>query len=425
VPPLGDSLRARVVRIPLLMILAAGAGFGYALAIGLVRSLDGTNADFQQEYSMARALLADADIYQTTATLTAQFAGFSNRILFDHVAPHPPTDAVIFVPFAFLDYRSALLAWWAVQFILLMLAVRYLFHLADVRVTPLGLTLATGIAFLWSPVMLEFALGQLTLPILVLLLAALSCLNSGRKERSGVFLGLSLCFKPIAWPLLILLWLRGERRAATTVIATAGGVLLVAVVFVGWAALMNYVFVVLPGVAHALVAWSLNMSLWSVAWRVFSGTGAIGVPAFGTAPPLVAAPWIAPMTAPVLPALTLSLVLWYARRISDVDAAFTLVTALLGVVSPLGWFFEAILIAPAVAVGSRALLKRRMKPRHAIVALPCLLATEIPPLLSTAYAMIVPMLGIVALAALLSAQMWIGRAVMAANESGRVAAPSA
>src|SRR6185437_4434334 len=117
--------------------------------------------------------------------------------------------ALLFVPFSLLPYRSAYLAFLAVNLVLLALAFRalrsHMSHLIRVwRFLPVFLFLV------FYPISLAIMQGQDSILLLVLLTGALAALEDGQDLRAGMLVGLGLFKMQIVIPiaLLFLLWRR-------------------------------------------------------------------------------------------------------------------------------------------------------------------------------------------------------------------------
>ena len=121
----------------------------------------------------------------------------------------PAYQALLFVPFSLLPYRSAYLAFLAVNLVLLAIAFRalryHMNHLMRVwRFLPVFLFLV------FYPISLAIMQGQDSILLLVLLTGALAALEDGQDLRAGMLVGLGLFKMQIVIPiaLLFLLWRR-------------------------------------------------------------------------------------------------------------------------------------------------------------------------------------------------------------------------
>jgi hypothetical protein len=121
----------------------------------------------------------------------------------------PAYQAVLFVPFSLLPYRTAYLAFLAVNLVLLAIAFwilrSHMSHLMRVwRFLPVFLFLV------FYPIALALMQGQDSILLLLLLTAALAALEGDQELRAGMLVGLGLFKMQIVIPvaLLFLLWRR-------------------------------------------------------------------------------------------------------------------------------------------------------------------------------------------------------------------------
>jgi len=168
------------------------------------------HADFRQLYAagyMVRTGHA-GELYDIRAQQQFQDAlvGSDERAL---PFIRPAYQALLFVPFSLLPYRSAYLAFLAVNLVLLAFAFRtlrsHMNHLMRVwRFLPVFLFLV------FYPISLAIMQGQDSILLLLLLAAALAALEGGHELRAGVLVGLGLFKMQVVIPiaLLFLLWRR-------------------------------------------------------------------------------------------------------------------------------------------------------------------------------------------------------------------------
>jgi hypothetical protein len=85
----------------------------------------------------------------------------------------------------------------------------------------------------WFPVMAGLEVGQLSILLTLLLLAALLAMQKKHMVMAGVLIGFSVAIKLITWPLILYLILKKEWRAAIASCITALGLNLVALSLLG------------------------------------------------------------------------------------------------------------------------------------------------------------------------------------------------
>jgi len=168
------------------------------------------HADFRQLYAagyMVRTGHA-AELYDIRAQQRFQdvLVGSNDRAL---PFIRPAYQALLFVPFSLLPYRTAYLAFLAVNLVLLAIAFwilrPHMSHLMRVwRFLPVFLFLV------FYPIALALMQGQDSILLLLLLMAALAALEGDQELRAGMLVGLGLFKMQIVIPvaLLFLLWRR-------------------------------------------------------------------------------------------------------------------------------------------------------------------------------------------------------------------------
>jgi len=155
---------------------------------------------------------------------------------------HPPFEALLFVPFTWLGYLPAFLAWTALSLIMLAASLALLRTFPEVRaLSPVLLALAAAGFF---TVVISLIQGQDTVLLLLIVVITLVAMSRGRDASAGAALALGL-FKPhFAGPLALILAVRRPRLLAGFVPAAlllAG----VSVAVVGWHGAIDYVRFVL------------------------------------------------------------------------------------------------------------------------------------------------------------------------------------
>jgi hypothetical protein len=121
----------------------------------------------------------------------------------------PAYQALLFVPFSLLPYRTAYLAFLAVNLVLLAMAFWILRpNMRNLSRVWRGLPVFVFLVF--YPIALALMQGQDSLLLLLLLAAALVALEQGQERRAGILVGLGLFKMQIVIPiaLLFLLWRR-------------------------------------------------------------------------------------------------------------------------------------------------------------------------------------------------------------------------
>lgn len=320
---------------PSIGALCRTAGISLAIGIGValiimalpsLRSEAAAGKDLVQEYDLARALLDGTDPYS---------AGY--------LTAHPPTAGLLFLPFALLNYPTAAAIWFGLEVGFLALSVYLLTRAAGARLSPLTILAIWGALMAWHPVVSDLTWGQLSLAQLPLLAGSWWALRNHRQGPAGALLGVSLLIKPFLWPLALLFLLYRDwrlLRATAVTLALGYGITLWRI---GLEAHVTYVTQTLPVVDRMYRAHFSNISLWSLGWRVFDGTGFDPL-VHPTAPPLVPSPQAAQIVSALLPLLTLLAGCLAIRRLESREWAFGLMICVSLLVSPIAWTHYLVLV---------------------------------------------------------------------------------
>ena len=350
--PIGPpgALRFRV----LLLIMAASLTLlGIILLDVELHSLQARyvyGKDFIQDYLLAKAVLKGANPYAPLPQLVDQFIGHLPYPVFPQPSPHPPPSALLSLPLGALTYPQAAALWFLFEVICVLLAVYMLLRRWCIRPAWVFAVLGALWLFALNPFMKELVAGQLMTVLLVLTVGAWLALDAHRPIWGGVLLGCAVALKLIVWPLVILLALRRNWRATVAAVVTIIGANLAAALVMGFDRVSYYYLEVSRIVAPLYRAYEGNFSLWSVGWRLFDGTGSAILDGI-KAPPLIAAPVLAPYVAVALPLALLIIGLVLAMRSRSFDTAFGIMICVSILVSPIAWNEYLVLaLIPAVGV---------------------------------------------------------------------------
>lgn len=304
--------------------------------------------DFGQEYLLARAIADGVDPYIPMRDLAARYLAPLGYLDKPYPTPHPPSVGVLFLPFLLVDYPSAVRIWFGIQLTCLVCGLGLVIREARLAVR-LRWAPVIGFALLgWAPVVVDLGLGQLTMALFALLVAAQVALGRDRGVLGGGLLGLALLVKPIAWPwLLPLLWLRQWSAVLTTLTVVVLGFAIPSL-RIGFGASFEYLTHVLPSVSALYAIEPTNISLWTVGPRLFGGTVG-GSPNGG--PPLVASPEAARLVGFGVPLLVLALSAVWLRSRPPLRTALGVMTCVSILVNPISWqYYLVLLLLPAAQV---------------------------------------------------------------------------
>jgi len=123
----------------------------------------------------------------------------------------PPFEALVFLPLAYFSYPVALAIWSLAKVVFLWLAAWALPRPRPfTRIYPAWLEGALCLGFF--PVFLDLLQGQDAVLLLLIVVAALRCLQSRKDAATGVMLSLGLFKFHLVVPIAIMLWLAGRAR---------------------------------------------------------------------------------------------------------------------------------------------------------------------------------------------------------------------
>jgi len=314
--------------------------------------------DMLQEYLLGRAVLSGVDPYQPLSELGSRFIGENpipggqTHLVSPHLSPHPPPVALFSLPLGKLSLQQASVAWLLLEFACLFTAIYLLMVGIKGKKKLMLTTLLTAVSLSWGPVRDDLVLGQWGFILLLLIVAVWLAYRNERTILSGVFLGLVLALKLFAAPILIYLLIKRKWKA----VFAAGMVVLttnfLAGLMIGFDRVWYYYTTVAGSIFPIYRAEERNISLWSVGWKLFEGTGSWldGL----HAPPLVDAPTVAPYVSVILPAAFLILGLYLAHKASSIDIALALLVPVSILTAPVAWsHYLVLLILPLAVLGER------------------------------------------------------------------------
>ncbi|HYE71840.1 MAG TPA: glycosyltransferase family 87 protein [Blastocatellia bacterium] len=309
--------------------------------------------DFMQEYLLAKAAIAGINPYLPLPELAHRFISPPPEILLQHPTPHPPPVAVISLPLVLLRYEQAAAVWFGFEIGCIFVAAYLLLCGLSLRPGFLNIVTLGSLALCWHPFWEELVLGQINTLLLVLLLAAWIDFRSGRDARGGIWLGLIIALKVMAWPIAIFMLLKQRWYALIAIALTVVGMHLVAMAVIG----INYYFDYYRHLDEVMTFYRYNgwnISLWSIGYRLFEGTQGYIVTV-----PLFFSPFMAKAVSIALPLLLLIVALVCALRSVKFDTAFGILVGASLLVNPVAWTHYLTLLTLPVALAVRDLLSRQ------------------------------------------------------------------
>ncbi|GAC1633403.1 MAG: hypothetical protein NVS4B2_19120 [Chloroflexota bacterium] len=334
----------------LALFVGAGAWFIVLTLIGIV--LNGairTSNDFEEMVNLSRALWHHQNPYDVAHELwVGPLPGLPFRA--HHPTPLPPSLGVLALPLLALPFEVAQWVWVILQAVCLPLTLVFLGRATRLPLSPARALVLAGVLML-LPVA-AFNLTETTLLQLALVAAALACAQRSRFGRFGVLLALAIAVKPFLFPLALLLF--RSRRSMLSALLTGSGFIFPVALWSGLAVFAGYVHA-LPVVSTVYRSAAMNLSLGSLPWRVFSGTGSPNPYLAGvTAPPVVHIPALAGLLSPALVAAVALQIGVLAWRTRDIRVAAVLLVFASLLCSPIVWsIYLVMLIVPVFVVTER------------------------------------------------------------------------
>jgi alpha-1,2-mannosyltransferase len=268
---------------------------------------------------MGHALRGGANLYAPITELAARFEPHLNNWV--DISAYPPVVAMIGLPLSYLPYFWAVIVWLVFEIGCLALSIRRITNYFGPASLPVLITICTYVS--WEPVYRELYLGQLMIPILLLLTLTWQALNEGREVKAGLLLGIVFAIKLYAWPIGLFLFIKRRWRCsvvAAVVFLSANAVM---AVWTGTATVVDYYTRVGGSVLAQYVVDPYNFSAWSIGFRWAGLPGGIFL---------------------LLAVLALSLV--FALKSRDFDTGFMVMLAASTILQPISWIHYLVTLLP-------------------------------------------------------------------------------
>lgn len=328
------------------ILCLCGCAFIGPLFLDAMRPAPDRVNDFYQDWGSARNHQIGLPVYSHHAVSIPRHL----QIPFDPAAgvdynAHPPTTVLLTLPFAFLDYRDAVLAWNTISlaaFLISLVVTARILHAP---------------AWLWTPVLAALPFchplygslfqGQLTLILVLLVTATWALDRSGRSDVAAVALGIAIAIKLFPAYLLLIPAAQGRIRPILIALTTFVGLSAVAALVLGWGAYRDYIDVVLPAQTR-FRSLGYNYAIAGLWHKLFDPSGEKG---------LTAALFISPGAARlgtlcsdlVITALAF-LTIRGAKGAHELDRAFGVVTTAMLLASPVTWDASLPLLLLPIAI---------------------------------------------------------------------------
>jgi hypothetical protein len=312
--------------------------------------------DFSQEWASARNLFNGYPIYRDHNEAIYDYLGFRRdtsdpNIYYSlQVNAHPPTSVLLGIPFAWMEYHHAFLAWNVLSLGLVVASAWLVIRQLGVRVTLAGLMIFYVLVLLFSPFRQQVSQGQLNAVLLALITGAWAAERSARPGLAGVLLGLATAIKLIPAFLLLYYAVRGRWRVVWSGVACLAFVTALTVLVLGPEAFTTYYGEVMPHVAATYADGWINASLPGFFEKLFAAPS-------GHIVPLVRSPALrtgAIVIGDCFVGLVLFVVARRARSRAEEDLAFGMAVVAMLLVAPITWdHYFLLLLVPVALVATR------------------------------------------------------------------------
>ena len=224
--------------------------------------------DFFQEYASCKNIFRGLPVYAEHELTSRLYLGSPPREdLVVHVNAHPPTSVLLTLPFIWLDFESAYMAWNLFCLAALAFSIGIVIWELGIDCGAPCCVPAVALAVTCYPLLEHLFQGQLGLPLSALLLGAWSCERNGHPLMAGLLIGLAAAIK--LFPLFLLIYFTWRRREVVVAgLASVALSTLVTVCILGRQAYVDYWVNVLPRVAWFRVGWN-NLSTLGFFSRLF------------------------------------------------------------------------------------------------------------------------------------------------------------
>ncbi|QDT90633.1 glycosyltransferase family 87 protein [Gimesia algae] len=318
---------------------------GYLAAL---RPADGQVFDFFKEWAAVQNRLSGMPVYadQEVSLLKHLNLKLTNSDgFFDRYNTHPPSANLIAVPFAWLTYQDAQLAWSLSSLGMLFLAIFWIVQALKIRMTFWSFLALLTVLLACDPLQQSLIQGQPNLLLALLIVAAWKTGRSGNSLMAGACLGLATAVKIYPAYLFLYFLIRRDVHALAGGALAFGSITLLTIAIFGSASYHDYLTVVLPSLADITNNWG-NASLLAFWERLFDRPT-------DTISPVVDSPlllrgtvwtsWLA------LTALVAG-VIWKTRhaKFSDQSFAITIVAMLL--MTPTTWHHYFIILLVPIGI---------------------------------------------------------------------------
>ncbi|HPM80091.1 MAG TPA: glycosyltransferase family 87 protein [Candidatus Anammoximicrobium sp.] len=232
----------------------------------------GQGNDFFQEWSSARNFWEGWPIYEETDVSVERYLGYHippGRRLTIRYNAHPPPSVLLVAPLAWLDYRTATLAWNLISLAVFGLSLQLVLRAFHVQTPVWSVFPLVTLTLLCDPLREQVRQGQLNCALLALITGAWALERSQRPGWAGILVGLAAAIKLFPGFLLIYFGLAGRWRTVVAGLVTFLAVTACTAGLLGVGAYESYVSDVVPSLRQ-FQPWWPNCSVWGWCAKVFA-----------------------------------------------------------------------------------------------------------------------------------------------------------
>ena len=333
--------------LTIIVCLAQGANF-----LQCLRPARERGADFYRNWIAARYIRDGIPIYSSQEEGIRRYLGYRS----DPQTPgvdkltHPPLAAILALPFVWLDYPDATLAWNAASLCALAVSLWLVGRHLGIPFPPWAVFPLTTLTLLCIPLREHLIHGQLSLILLVLLIGAWALNRSGHPCWAGALVGLATAIKLFPGFVLLYFLVRREWKAFAAGVACLVALTQFTLLVVGPQAFVMYVTDVLPLLSQSRSYW-LNSSIigfWSKLFDPGDGLDSqFVIPLSRNS--LIARIGIAFSVGGILVCWARNV--WVAHSRDECDRAFGLTFTTMLLVSPVVWdYYFPLLVLPIALI---------------------------------------------------------------------------
>ncbi|QDT99050.1 glycosyltransferase family 87 protein [Gimesia aquarii] len=311
--------------------------------IAALRPAEGQIFDFFKEWASVKNRATGMPVYSDQQVALKKHLNLKltdSNGFFDQYNTHPPTANLIAIPFTWLTYRDAHLAWNLLSLGMLCLTLYWIVKGLEIQMTVWSTIALLTLFLACDPLQQSLIQGQPNLLLTLLIVGAWKAGNSGRPFASGMCLGLATAIKIYPAYLFLYFLVRRDWRAISGGAVSFGLITLLTTAIFGVDTYSDYLTVALPSLADVTNNWS-NASLLAFWKRLFEHSA-------NTIQPLVNSPTLLQISVwsswLVMTGLVVASI-WKTRaeKFSDRGYAITITAMLL--MTPTTWHHYFILLA--------------------------------------------------------------------------------